>query len=574
MPTSADTHPQPPRTGRTFGKYEIVEELPGGGMGRVYKARDPELDRLVALKMIRAGILAGPEEVERFGREARAAARLNHPHIIPVHDVGQHEGQHYFTMAFAPGGNLAKQRARFHDDPAAAVGVVEKIARAVHYAHGKGILHRDLKPGNVLLDEHGEPLVSDFGLAKFLDASVDITKPDQKMGTPAYMAPEQAAGKNDRVGPQTDVWALGVILFELLTNCRPFTGSGDQEVTQRILTTEPLSPRRLRPGLDRPLETIVLKCLEKEPARRFASAEALADDLARWRRGEPIKTQRDGFARRTLRAWRRHRRLVTETALLLGLVGLVALAVAYFSHPDRRLEALQRRLARREPATLIDAKGPPAWSNWVVGQPVVKETPDGPYAVQTWQHCLVELLPRPLPDRYRFRAEVQHTESTYRGHVGIYLAHEQHTAPSGFPVHSFCTLDFNDVEKGPANQNRVGVHVRLYWEQEGEARADHRWTCGASTTFTPTGRKSKVEPWHKLAVEVRGHQVQAFWEGQPIGGPLTSDQWRKTAETALRPQGPIPLPAIPEYSPQGGLGLFVFEGSACFRSVVVEPLVE
>src|SRR5438093_1689538 len=211
---------------------------------------------------------------------------------------------------------------------------MEKVARAVAFAHGKGILHRDLKPSNVLLEECGEPMVSDFGLAKFLDASVELTQAGQRMGTPAYMAPEQASGQTDRVGPVSDVWALGVILYELLAGRRPFTATERDELTKQILSTDPPSPRLLRPDLDEALQTVVLKCLAKEPRRRYASAAALADDLARWLRGEPISARPESWPRR---AWRRARRTVTGPAwwpvlvLLPLLGGVTALTLPAFA---------------------------------------------------------------------------------------------------------------------------------------------------------------------------------------------------------------------------------------------------
>jgi serine/threonine-protein kinase len=266
--------------------HEVLEPIGQGGMGVVYRARDPLLGREVAMKMLRSGLLASAEEVERFYREARAAAALRHPHVMPIWSLGLHDGQHCFTMPLVRGGSLAQRLADFQNDLRAAVGLMAKIARAVGAAHAAGIVHRDLKPGNVLLDEGGEPLVADFGLARLAGAAVEVTLPGQVMGTPAYMSPEQAAGHNDRVGPASDVWSLGVILYRLLTGQRPFPGRSSQELSRQILEDEPPRPRRLRPDLPGDLEAVVLKCLEKAPAQRYPTARELADDLERWLRGE------------------------------------------------------------------------------------------------------------------------------------------------------------------------------------------------------------------------------------------------------------------------------------------------
>src|SRR5262249_48587976 len=243
-----------PLTTAMLGPYQLLEVVGWGGMGVVYKARHTALGRIVALKTLRPDSVPNPEHIRRFTREAQAASQLSHPHIVPIYDVGEQEGQHYYTMAFLPGGSLAEHWQRLAGNPRAAAALVEKIARAVHHAHEKGIFHRDLKLGNVLLDEQGEPLVSDFGLAKLWDTDVSLTQTGEVRGTPSYMAPEQAAGRNHQIDARTDVWALGVILYELLTGARPFTGQGREEIISRILTADPPRPSSVRRTLSRSLE--------------------------------------------------------------------------------------------------------------------------------------------------------------------------------------------------------------------------------------------------------------------------------------------------------------------------------
>ncbi|HZT80718.1 MAG TPA: serine/threonine-protein kinase, partial [Gemmataceae bacterium] len=311
---------------RSFGRYEVVAEVGRGGMGVVWEARDPVLRRTVALKTIREGRWASEEEVKRFYQEAQAAAQLKHPHIIEIFDINQDGDEHYFAMEHVAGGSLAKCLGRYRDDPDAAAALVEKVARAVQHAHERGVIHRDLKPSNILLDEQGEPKVGDFGLARLTGADSDLTRTGQAPGTPGYMAPEQCEG---HATGQSDVWALGVVLYELLTGQRPFSGRTNDEVTHRIRTAEPRSPRALAPGLGRDLETVVLTCLEKDPARRYASAAALADDLASWLKREPIKARPPGLLRRARRVVKRHPAAFTALAFLLLFAVGTALAAPY-----------------------------------------------------------------------------------------------------------------------------------------------------------------------------------------------------------------------------------------------------
>jgi serine/threonine protein kinase len=265
--------------------FELLGELGRGGMGVVYKARQAALGRVVALKMILAGPHAAPAVVARFLAEARAVARFQHPNIVQIFEVGEAGGLPYFALEFVDGVTLAKRIARSPQDPAYAAAVAAQLARAVGYAHSQGVVHRDLKPANVLLTADGTPKVTDFGLAKF-DEDSSQTQSGQVLGTPSYMAPEQAEGRAD-VGPAADVWALGAILYDLLTGRPPFAGSSVVDTLGMVRTREPVPPGQLA-RVPRDLETICLKCLQKDPARRYESAAALADDLDRYREGKPI----------------------------------------------------------------------------------------------------------------------------------------------------------------------------------------------------------------------------------------------------------------------------------------------
>jgi WD40 repeat protein len=325
LPALADTgstEPDRQMNGHTIAGYEILGELGRGGMGVVYKARQVGLNRLVALKMILAGQHAGPGELARFRSEAEAVARLKHPNIVQVHQVSEHEGRPFFSLEFVEGGGLDRKLAGAPLAAREAARLVESLARAVHYAHQRGVVHRDLKPGNVLLAADGAPKITDFGLAKRLDGTAGRTQTGSVLGTPSYMAPEQAAGKVHEVGPPADIYALGAILYEALTGRPPFRAATSIETVRQVVSQEPVPPRRLQPGVPRDLETVCLKCLHKEPARRYNSAAELAEDLQRFQAGESVQARPVGGMERGLKWARRHPAATAVYILLLLLLVL------------------------------------------------------------------------------------------------------------------------------------------------------------------------------------------------------------------------------------------------------------
>ena len=326
------------RSGNGLGDYELISQIGRGGMGVVFRAQQKSLGRIVALKMIRDEQVVSPVFLKRFQIEAEAAASLDHPHIVPIYEVGEEEGQHFYSMRLMEGGSLEEritpdgfvprhngsigERARQEQ----IAKLVARAARAVHHAHRKGVVHRDLKPSNILLDEDGHPHLSDFGIAKLRDGHAKLTITGALLGTPSYMSPEQAQGETHLLSPAADIYSLGAILYEMLTGKPPFSGITPVETLHRLTSEDPKRPTTLNPAVDRDLENICLKCLEKSPGQRYISAEALAEDLERWLRHEPIRAKRAGLVAR-LQRWVRRNPVGAAliATLLLGLSATLAL---------------------------------------------------------------------------------------------------------------------------------------------------------------------------------------------------------------------------------------------------------
>lgn len=345
---------------RYFGDYELIEEIARGGMGVVYRARQKNLGREVAIKLLLHGALASGQDVERFRAEAAAAASLKHRGIVSIHEVGECEGQHYFSMDLIAGRDLAVITRDGPLPARQAAEVVAQVADAVQHAHDHGVLHRDLKPSNILLDAEDEPHVTDFGLARRFEDAASLTQTGSLLGTPGYMAPEQAAGQNSRIDARSDVYGLGAVLYHVLTGRAPFTGESATDILRQVVEQEPITPALLNPGIPRDLETICLKCLSKEPGRRYSDAKAVAEDLGRFLRHEPILARPVGSLGRLAR-WARRKPVVASLAaaiLLLLLAGAIG-SILFVQRIEqaRRSEATQRVRAedrQREGEQLIN----------------------------------------------------------------------------------------------------------------------------------------------------------------------------------------------------------------------------
>src|SRR5713101_598276 len=319
-----------------FGDYELQEEIGRGGQGVVYRARQKSLNRIVALKVIGLALWATEANVKRFRMEAEAAAHLDDPRIVPIYEIGERDGACYFSMKFIEGGQLDKIIGSELMPGRKVAELMAKLAHTLHHAHQNGVLHRDVKPGNILLDAKGEPHLTDFGLARLVETESTVTRTLEVLGTPSYMAPDQAAGNNACVSSATDVYGLGAVLYQLLTGHSPFAGGTTYETIKLLLETDPRQPRQLNPKIDRDLSTICLKCLEKDPQRRYPSALVLAEDLERWLKHEPIQARRTGIFARGKKWVQRNPTRALLTASLIALAaaaGWIVWKSEFIRHP-------------------------------------------------------------------------------------------------------------------------------------------------------------------------------------------------------------------------------------------------
>jgi serine/threonine-protein kinase len=581
-----------PEAGGLFGQYELREEIGRGAMGVVYKARQTRLDRFVAIKMIHAGAYAGPAERLRFCVEGQAVARLQHPHVIQVHEFNEHGGQLYLCTEFLEGGTLAGKLGGARLPLRDAARLVQTLAEAVHAAHERHIVHRDLKPSNVLLTADGTPKVGDFGLAKLLDAGGGETAPDAILGTPSYMAPEQAAGRAHEVGPPADVYALGAILYEALAGRPPFRGATRLATLELVRSASPAPPTSLRRDVPADLEAVCLKCLEKEPGRRYASAAALGRDLGRWLRGEPTEARPLPWY---ARAWRRVPRRVAAAALLAAAaVAAVALYLRLTApDPERPAREAEARLARHEAVTLIGDTGAPAWSRWRTGEETSQTSlaGDGTFTISSWNRAMLELVRDPQVDRYQIRADVRHEKGDDFGEVGLVVGLRAYPAGDA-PLYFFVRVAFNDVkdvtkafrdpppgvEVPVPKANPVYLDTRLY--AEGKPRP--LWDTGmpglAPELCKPAGASGGS--WRRLTLDVTQDNVRGTWGEKEAIGELSTALLEEKARMALatmqdlKAQGASLKGIDPQFSPRGALGIYVYKGSASFRRVVIEPNVE
>lgn len=580
---------------QTFGDYELLHVAGEGGMGVVYQARHRPSGRLVALKTMKADTLLSEDLVERFRREIRTADAARHPNIVAVGDVGEIDGQLYYTMPYVPD-NLRRNRGRFAE-PRAAARLIAAVARAVHHAHQAGVIHRDLKPGNVLLTLDGTPMIADFGLARWNDASAMLTRTDELMGTPHYMAPEQTGGPADLLGPAADVWALGVMLYELVTGQRPFDASSRESTLALVRTAEPPAPRQFQPALDPALEGIILTCLRKLPSERYLTAAALAEDLDRWLAGAPVRA-RPAPATVPPRAPRTagHRGLVAA-ALLLAVPGLLLFAAGGVG-PDgaRKLSevtpgvavpdeaALRQHLLDAEhgrPVTLVPRRGGPTWYQLLLGSSDVASLtcpPPGLTRVAAGgEEAVFGLMSESKRASYRLDAWVRHTEAhDDRSLVGVCFGYRDRPLPDQRRLHDFCVVGLNDrvadtIPRGKDTEPRNLLYLhRVAQVVPAPMTVGYVQLQGGSARFVPDATDPKPNRFRRLKVEVRPQTIDLWLDDQYAGRADLADM-NKIARLSLGNQRALPVP-VPDFDSRGALGLYVAGSAALFHSVTWSPL--
>jgi WD40 repeat protein len=502
--------PAPEQAPPRVGEYEILGEVGRGGMGVVYRARHLQLQRTVALKMLLGGTFAHRDERARFRTEAEAVARLSHPHIVQIYEVGEHDAgaglpRPYFTLEFAEGGNLSSRLAGRPQPPRQAAAWLEALARAAHYAHQQGIVHRDLKPSNVLLTAAGEPKICDFGVAKFLTGSDVKTLSGTLLGTAEFMAPEQALGTVE-VGPAADIYALGAILYTALTGRPPFQGTSALHTLEQVRLQEPVPPRRLQPEVPRDLETICLKCLEKEPGRRYASALALADDLRRFLGDQPIKARRPSLGERWAR-WVRHHKVVA--AALVVVTGTLVTAatvstIAAVQKEAQRLKALAAEAAARAAQKRAEENSELATRNLYVAKTnltgMTLDAPSGMHQVaqllREWRGFKAREDPRGW-EWFYCQTLAGRPQFTLRGHTAdasalAWSPHGRRLASGGFDD----TIRIWDTATGRQLLSFAvpGGMLSLVWSPQGRRLASANWFDRTIRVWDPATGKQVLSP--------------------------------------------------------------------------------
>ena len=585
----------------TFGHYELLRELGRGGMGVVYMARQKRADRLVALKVMRDVDYVDDSGKLRFLAEVRALARVSHPHIVAVFEVGEENGCPYFTMEYVDGKPLSHRlRSGTPITAAESAQLIENLAGAVQTAHEAGILHRDIKPSNILIGPRGEAKLTDFGLAKHLDQDTGLTAAGSALGTPSYMPPEQARGELSKVGPASDIYALGATFYELLTGQPPFRGETPGGTLARVLNDEIIPPRKLRPELSLELEAVCLKCLEKSPAQRYTSAKELAEDLRRWRTGEATKVRPWSWRRRMTRRLRRHWKPIAATLFVL-LTAAAFLFLFVSSDPEYRarqaMNSVDRAMRSGERVVLIGKTGPPKWSRQPVGiDSKLSSDASSVFQVDAGPPALIELAPAAYHDRYRLSAELRTRASKEMdSRSGIYFAHNQGPAsPTGY-VERLLVVRHRRNLLIPNGKIQIGdldpvlVDDFLLLSRDGATRLGWPSPFGNHFFQVNPGGMPENEPWRYLEVEVTPETVRARWREEDgslhLIGPR--NQARNTVDAIrvdslhrqteyrakeLDKKHLMDLPRRIDYNPRGALGLFVMHAVVDFRNVIYEPL--
>jgi serine/threonine-protein kinase len=572
---AADT----PRTDpRKVGPYTLIEQIGRGGMGVVYRAVHKVINRTVALKTLYPGGERRPELLARFRREGEAVARLEHPNIVRIYDFDEWDGVPYYSMELVEGETLAKRLSRGNLAHKEAAELVRVVAGAVEYAHRHKVIHRDLKPSNVLIAADGTAKVTDFGLAKVLDEGrVNLSETDAVMGTPSYMAPEQAAGRISEVGPAADVYALGAILYESLTGVPPFASDCKLQTLALVQSGILVPPSGLRKGIPHDLEAVCLKCLARSPRDRFPSAEALAEELGRWLGGERTVTRPQGPFRKVLRRVN-NRRMIAGAAVVAVAAVLMAVVLPGWDSGDTKSEEIRTPDGRLLPFIV----------RYGGEQTKVTAADDGTITVNTWGLCLLEFIHDRVSVPYCLKAHVRHNKSDVSGRVGVYFADRAFPGTFG-ECHQFGRMMYNDLlsprdafaiaarEPPDAPPMPLQNKVRLDFVTRLAARA-RPWTgtteLASGAAFEVCG--NRADCWRELAVTVTPDGVSGTFDGRPVG-LVSADKitaaFREKLENGRQkhPDDDLLRTVASQYDCGGTFGMVVEQSSAAFRHVEVKP---
>lgn len=586
--------------GRRFGRYEILAIIGAGGMGVVYKARDSLVNRIIAIKMIKLGKSSHDARLVRFAEECKTLATIHHPNVVQFYHFDEYEGIPYFTMEFVEGKTLSSfvpkqdQKKIVNQEKsttieqnriipiAQSVSVLKTIALALQAIHQRKVIHRDLKPSNILIRSDGTPKIADFGLAKIteLENRIDLTKTGNVMGTPSYMAPEQAIGDIHNIGPLSDVYALGAILYELLTGNAPFTGENEYDTIQKVVNDEPRRPSAVSADVPRMLEKICLKALAKKQADRHQSAQKLAEDLDDWLNNKHPRSLPSTF-REIIQPTRRKAILVG-----LGAAASAAGVYAYRNDPDVIRRGIEADLREGKTVELIGEKGPPKWMKWVVGESKSTIVPghEKLFTVQSKNDVsLIELVEDPQSNLYSIQIKVRHETAFDAIHssVGVYVARQEIKLPEG-NASLFATFEFNDllssqpkfdIEKGEilpgADAFHSSINCRIYKEPTSTDKIDIKIMKTNSPPIDPIGFSGGV--WRTLSLMVNKNTVCCSWENGAFFqlDMLNLAQKFRNIKTVL-PESSALRSFVPTFESRNGVGLFVSLGTASYKSMVIK----
>jgi hypothetical protein len=568
---ATDSPPQVAEDGLILPGYVLLEKIGHGGMGVVYKAWDVELKRFVAVKLLLGRYLS--DHRRRFRAEAQAHAQLVHPNILLIHQVGEHDGQMFLTLEYAEQGSVSSLLKRTGRVPAEqAAGWVRQVAEGLQAAHDRNVIHRDIKPGNILLGRDGTPKLADFGLAKWLDQDDSLTPTAAVLGTPGYMPPELAAGKVKEAGPATDIYSLGATLYALLTGRAPFAGDREATVLTKVLSQEPEAPRALRPDIPPDLEAVCLKCLHKEPQHRYRSARELAQDLDRFLKGEPTLARPPGWLAKA-RRWLRRRPWLTAAAILVAVAAVAVPVLLSLLDPERPLRNRQDALRRGETVQLIGTDDRLRWSRWngTTGGPV-KAAPGDGAAFHSQELSLLELFPRPAIPEFTFSAEVRHEQGS--AEVGLFWGLQELDCPDG-PVLCYYALTFDDLTAPAQNPAAPPGNALALWlrtsPKEARVRAVNMPKAGGTVHLFPASlRGFGAGPWRHLKLRVTEKKITVHWDGKELTTasvemfePRFRGAWLRSWPRSNLDNATFPF--------HGRLGLFLHGGMATFKNVKLEP---